>query len=291
MNNFYNPNIKAQTAFNPEPDINAADTTSDNTTGSDTTTSKNIGGNNSGSNSSGNISNNTKNNSTKTIDDDKNGDISTKPDDKTNVGGGECTSNANSLGLIVFVKPIKKSIIVINSNFTIRWRYETKGGFEYNLPQNSITIKLFYEDDSNLNSGDTSQWKNHVYEKTIPIKDVELGPVTNNGHQTYQYNWFVLPTQDTGFRKPLTPSEKYKLRIYGDGKDIHTNKDNFPCYNDGDFQAGTTLSFYIVDNKNINRIGYNKSPKIEIPDDARMNTNMSLILTIFITIILILFNN
>jgi len=304
INSFYNQNAKAQTALNPGLDTNAADTTEGNNDGN---TDSSIVGNtngNSGSNTDGNVG---------TTNGNTGGDIESTTGGNTsgntggnivggNTGGNstmengqrECVSNRGTLGTIVFVRPISKSIVVINSNFTIRWRYDTKEGYDYNFPQNTITFKLYHESDANLNSGDITQWRQNIYEKTIPLNEVEKGPVVTGNYQTYQYNWFIVPN-DKGFKKQLTQG-KYKLRIYADGKDIHTNPDNFPCYSDGDLQAGTTLAFHVIGNEFINN-GKFRTPAVaasegmNIPDDARMNTNMSLILTTIIAVIIILFNN
>lgn len=168
-------------------------------------------------------------------------------DEEHNEGDG-CEHNRDSLGMFAFHKPVKRSILVVNSNFTIVWYYnKILPGYTYNYPSNNITFKLYYEDDSNPNNWGLN-WGNPVFERTVPLSEIEDGP-TFNGIKTYQYNWEVIAGTDHGFRQSPKYNEKYRLRIYGDDKDAQSNQANFKCYDDGDITPGLTVTFYLVENK------------------------------------------
>jgi len=151
---------------------------------------------------------------------------------------------------------------------------------------NNITIKLFHKDDANP-SDYTNAYKKPVFERTISLDQVEIGPVVQN-IQTYQYNWNIIPDTKEGFKQALIPYKQYKLRIYGDGKYVQSNGANFQCYNDGDIQPGSTREFYIVENQEISSEYYRP---INIEDDARMSTKASLIMTLMISLFVILYHN
>ncbi|ORY77138.1 hypothetical protein LY90DRAFT_501524 [Neocallimastix californiae] len=179
----------------------------------------------------------------------------------------------------------KTNANVIGSNFTIVWSYNNiLEGYEYNYPKNDVTIKLFFEEDANPNNW-SNAWKNPVFEKTIPLEKVETGPILN-GIQTYQYNWFINPKD--GFIRSPKSNEKYKLRIYGDGKDVQSNSANFQCYGDGDIQPGLTVAFYIVENNRIEERYYRQLPIVDNGDG--MQAKSSLVMSLIAAIFLILFN-
>jgi len=207
-------------------------------------------------------------------------------DEEHNEGDG-CEHNRDSLGMFAFVKPVKRSILVTNSNFTIQWFYnKILAGYTYNYPSSNITFKLFYEDDSNPNNWGLA-WGNPVFERTVPISQIEDGPIIS-GSKTYQYNWEVITDTDHGFKQSPKSAEKYRLRIYGDDKDAQSNQAGFQCYSDGDISPGLTVPFYLVENQRITDKYYQV---MEIEDDARMNAKVSLYITFIATILLVLYNN
>jgi len=160
--------------------------------------------------------------------------------------------------------------------------------YTYNYPQQNITFKLFHTEDANPNSWAANPFTKPVFERTISVasNEIVVGEIIDQ-KQTYQYNWFIDPTVD--FKQGLKTPEKYKLRIYGDGKDVQSNKANFQCYDDGDIQPATTREFYIVENQpiDINRYYH----PIPIEDDARMSTKVSLFMTFMISMFVILYHN
>ncbi|KAG4107379.1 hypothetical protein H8356DRAFT_974671 [Neocallimastix lanati (nom. inval.)] len=302
INNFYNQNVKYQVATkddsktasdNKNTNENAkSNTNSDNTTNADknnnnasnansnTKTNTNSDTNaKTNTNSNGNSNGNAKNNDI-VNNNNKGNSTATEGDENKETG---CGSDRASLGMFAFHKPIKRSILVINSNFTIVWSYNNiLEGYEYNYPQNDVTFKLYYEDDANPNNW-SNAWKNPVFEKTIPLADVEQGVILN-GIQTYQYNWFIDPKD--GFIRNPKSNEKYKLRIYGDGKDVQSNNANFKCYGDGDIQPGLTVAFYIVDNNRIEDRYYKQIPIIDNGTGMQSKTSLMSFIT---TILLILY--
>lgn len=159
-------------------------------------------------------------------------------------------------------------------------------GNTYKYPENNITLKLFHKEDANPNDYATA-YKKAVFEKTITVDQIEKGPIVQN-IQTYQYNWNIIPSQQEGFKEPLIPNKEYKLRIYGDGKDVQSNGENYKCYDDGDIQPGSTREFYVVENTEIDNHYYRPIP---IEDDARMNTKVSLIMIFMISLFVILYHN
>jgi len=304
INNFYNQNVKYQVAENDNSKTTAnndntkenakSNTNSDNNTNADqknnntsntnsnTKTNTNLNANSkTDTNSNGNTNGNAKNNGI--INNNNKGNSTTTEGDENKET--DCGSDRASLGMFAFHKPIKRSILVINSNFTIVWSYNNiLEGYEYNYPQNDVTFKLYYEDEANPNNW-SNAWKTPVFSKTIPLSQVEQGVILN-GIQTYQYNWFIDPKD--GFIRNPKSNEKYKLRIYGDGKDVQSNSANFTCYGDGDIQPGLTVAFYIVDN---NRIEDRYYKQIQIVDNgAGMQAKTSLIMSFIATILLILYN-
>jgi len=301
-----NPNIKAQLngngVGNNNLDSNSSigdnnSKTSDNSnTNTNTNSNSNSNGNN--NNSNGNLntfSNNNNDNNNNNNNNNDNGDNNNKDGNSEKTGDDDeeniveipnmCNSlNRASLGMFAFHKPVKRSILVINSNFTIIWSFAgILDGYEYNFPNSNITLKLYEEEDSNPNTNGNT-WDSPVFERTIPLTEVEEGPVIDR-IRTYKYNWFIIPTIEEGFKKTPISNKKYRFRIYGDGKDDHSQP-GFDCYSNGDIQPGLTVPFYLVENTPIT-MNYYKP--IAIEDDARMNANMSLFTTIIITMLLILY--
>jgi len=294
INNFYNQNMKYQVVANAESntadDSNTTEKTNANgnanNNNADTKPTNTNSNTNSNSNSNANSNGNT--NSNANVNTNDNSKNNNKGNTNTDENGDEiketgCGSDRASLGMFAFHKPIKRSILVINSNFTIVWSYNNiLEGYEYNYPQNDVTFKLYYEDDANPNNW-SNAWKNPVFEKTIPLADVEQGVILN-GIQTYQYNWFIDPKD--GFIRNPKSNEKYKLRIYGDGKDVQSNNANFKCYGDGDIQPGLTVAFYIVDNNRIEDRYYKQIPIIDNGTGMQSKTSLMSFIT---TILLILY--
>lgn len=299
INNFYNQNVKYQVVANDESktadDSNTTEKTNTNTSTNNTNANNNNGNagskpTNANSNSNANTNGNANSNANTNTNSNANANNKNNNNGNTDENGDEiketgCGSDRASLGMFAFHKPIKRSILVINSNFTIVWSYNNiLEGYEYNYPKNDVTIKLFFEEDANPNNW-SNAWKTPVFEKTIPLDKVETGPVLN-GIQTYQYNWFIDPKD--GFIRSPKSNEKYKLRIYGDGKDVQSNSANFHCYGDGDIQPGLTVAFYIVDNNRIEERYYKQLP---IEDNgAGMQAKTSLVMSFITAILLILYN-
>ncbi|OUM68863.1 hypothetical protein PIROE2DRAFT_19798 [Piromyces sp. E2] len=244
---------------------NSTGNSNGNTTSGTTTTSNNNNGNNSSN------SNTTNNNTTDNKDDKNKDDKKTEDDEDEELNVGDsCVHNRDSL---------------VNSNFTIIWYYnKILPGYEYNYPVNNITFKLFYEDDANPNNW-ANAWNNPVFERTIPMSEVKEGPTIENG-KTFLYNWDVIQDIEHGFKQSPKTNEKYKLRIYGDGKDAQSAQRDI-CYGDGDIIPGLTRSFYLVDNGRIIEKYYAPIP---IEDDAMMNAKVSLFMTFIVSILLILYN-
>lgn len=309
INNFYNKNAKYQVVAAAETENTTTNSNTSTNAGGNTSTSGNTstggnanantntnGGNNANTstNTNGNTNGNTNNNNangntttTKTVsnNNDTNDDKTLGDDEEEPIKETGCGSDRSSLGMFAFHKPIKRSILAINSNFTIVWSYNNiLEGYEYNYPQNEITLKLFYEDDANPNNW-ANAWKNPVMIKNIKMAEVEKGAVIK-GIQTYQYNWQIDPAETL---KNLKTNEKYKLRIYGDGKDVQSNSANFTCYDNGDIQPGLTVAFYIVDNNHIQDIYY-RPIAIEDNKNAGIQNNTSIIITSLIAILLMLYN-
>jgi len=263
---------------NANSNTNAGNNANSNTNGNTTSKTVNTTNNNNSNNNNNNNNNKTGNNS----DTKSNGK---DDDEEEQVKETGCGSNRDTLGSFAFQRPFKRSVLPVNSNFTIAWSYiGIREGFEYNYPKNTVTLKLFYEADANPNNWSTA-WKNPVIIKDIPVSEVEFGPM-EKGVQTYRYNWHINQAECL---INLKTNEKYKLRIYGDGKDVQSNNGNFTCYNDGDIQPGITVAFYIVDN---NRIAENFYRPIAIDDkkDSGIKNKSSLMMSLIIAIFLMLYN-
>jgi len=326
INNFYsqnyderpiiaNPNIKAQvstiendsslSSYNAEENNGENNGENMNTTnqGDINNFSDNSNNNNNNNivndNGNGNVSNGDMNNNGNGISNDVNnginnnnnvgGDLGDNGNDEGNDEevteiGDYCGNERDSWGMFAFRKPDKKSVVVMNSNFTIIWYYnKIREGFTYNYPSN-ITFKLYYEEDSNPNVWN-NPWDKHVFERTVPLSECQEGP-SFNGIRTQQYNWEIIPDVEHGFIQNARIG-KYRLRIYGDNKDVQSNS-NFECYADGDIYPALTNPFYIVENNRITDKYYNV---IEIDDDARMNAKVSLLFTFIISLFLAIYNH
>ncbi|ORX40423.1 hypothetical protein BCR36DRAFT_364590 [Piromyces finnis] len=176
-----------------------------------------------------------------------------------------CGHTSRQFGLFSFSKPISKSVIPILSNFTIVWYYNNILDATYFYPTNNVTFSLYFEQDANSNDW-SNAWKNPVWEQTIPMSEVETGPILTGNVKSFQWNWRVMYDEnglDTkNFKQSLRTNEKYKLRISGDGKDIQRNPE-LKCYQDGDITPGSTRPFYIVDNTELPIFN-----PIDIPDSA-----------------------
>jgi len=217
---------------------------------------------------------------------DKDKKIGDAEDDEEPLKETGCGTDRSSLGMFAFHRPIKKSILVQNSNFTIMWYFANiLPEYDYNYPTKDITFKLYREEDANPNSWGADSYKKPVFERTIPVSEVEVGPIIEN-KQTYQYNWYIDPSVDV--KQTFQSNKKYRLRIYGDGKDVQSNSANFECYDDGDIQPATTREFYVVNNEPIDTKYYFP---IKIEDEARMSTKISLIMTFMISMFVILYHN
>jgi len=186
----------------------------------------------------------------------------------TNTTLDECGTTSSQLGMFSFYRPISKSILVLHSNFTIIWYYNNLMNEVYTYPTEYITLSLFYEEDANPNSW-ASSWKKPVWEKVIPMGEVEAGPTLTNNVPSYQWDWKILYDGKTGqpssegVYQTLRTNEKYRLRISGDGKDLQRNS-ALQCYREGDIMPGVTRSFYMVEN-----IALPTYEPFAIPDGAR----------------------
>eukprot|EP00833_Pecoramyces_ruminatium_P002334 jgi/Orpsp1_1/1176366/evm.model.c7180000057323.1 len=171
----------------------------------------------------------------------------------TNTTLDACGTTSSQLGMFSFSKPISKSVLAPFTNFTIIWYYNNIIYDSYSYPTNNITLSLFYEEDANSNNW-ASSWKTPVWEKTLPMSEIQEGPTLTNNVRSYQWDWKIRYDENgannEGFVQSLKTNEKYKLRISGDGKDIQRNE-NLKCYQDGDIMPGTTRAFYIVENNHI----------------------------------------
>jgi len=169
----------------------------------------------------------------------------------TNTTLDSCGTTSSQLGMFSFHRPVSKNVLVPFSNFTIIWYYNNIIYDSYNYPTNNITLGLYYEDDANSNSA--GSWKSPVWERTLPMDQIEEGPTLTNNVRSYQYNWRIMYDENgfsnADFHQVLRPNEKYKLRISGDGKDLQRNPDN--CYSEGDIIPGITRAFYVVENNHI----------------------------------------
>lgn len=241
------------------PNTNNGNTNTNTNPNTNANTNPNTNSNtNSNTNANTNVNTNvssspTKNTGTKTL-----GSTSKTPLTEENVKH-TCASDKSTLGMFSFHRPRSESVLVVNSNFTIVWYYNNIINEVYNYPKNNITLKLFYEEDADSNNWSNS-WKKPVWSRTLNMNEIEEGPMLKNNVRSYQYNWMIIPLTTHGFLQSLKSNQKFKLRIYGDGKDIQSNAENYACYANNDIQPGITRAFLLVENNHIDNKYYSPIP-------------------------------
>jgi len=234
--------------------------------------------NNVENNNDNNNNNNNNSNNTNISGDNNNGDKEEEEDER---------EYGSEVGNILFHKPNQSSVVVPYSNFTIVWYYEDRQ-LPVIYPRHNITIMLFKDEDANYNDN-INGWKNYLFSVTLPMSEIEPGPEIKelDGKPTYQWNWDTNFYVDENFVQYPSLNTKFKLRIFGDGKDIIINKKNYPRYKNGDLTHGVTSSFYIVENKQLGF--YNPSEFVIKNAGASVFKSTKVLTTIIVSAIASLF--
>jgi len=234
--------------------------------------------NNVENNNDNNNNNNNNSNNTNISGDNNNGDKEEEEDER---------EYGSEVGNILFHKPNESSVVVPYSNFTVIWYYQDRQ-LPVIYPRNNITIMLFKNEDANYNDN-INGWKNYLFSVTLPMSEIEPGPEIKEleGKPTYQWNWDTNFYVDKNFIQYPSLNTKFKLRIFGDGKDIVINKKNYPRYKNGDLTHGVTSAFYIVENKQLGN--YNPSEFVIKNAGASVFKSTKVLTTIFVSVVASLF--
>jgi len=276
-------------ATNPEENTNNNTENNNNVVDNNNNNSNNNVENNNNTNNNNNDNNNTNTNNNNTNNNGNN--TNNNNNNNSNKNGDEEEEDdreyGSEVGNILFHKPNESSVVVPYSNFTVIWYYQDRQ-LPVIYPRNNITIMLFKNEDANYNDN-INGWKNHLFSVTIPMSEVEPGPEIKEleGKPTYQWNWDTNFYVDKNFIQYPSLNTKFKLRIFGDGKDIVINKKNYPRYKNGDLTHGVTSAFYIVENKQLGN--YNPSEFVIKNAGASVFKSTKVLTTIFVSVVASLF--